>query len=195
MFRNLDKHPALFEEYNLNKEQLNSCRKRLLAVQPGLCINDEEGEEDLDLDDVHFIVADNNQIICVVPDHYEINVPQIFVLSDEGDYEMSDREVFDFLTMIHNTHPEFKLSHIHFEPGDDLIGLIFNVWLYLATPPKEPEPFSRFVNYYPRIVPTFITIADNNHEEALRLVQLVLTTVYNYDQEYHFTEDDLELLV
>lgn len=39
MFRNLDNNLTLFEEYKLTKEQLNSCRKRLLALQPNLCIN------------------------------------------------------------------------------------------------------------------------------------------------------------
>lgn len=195
MFRNLDDYPALFEEYKLNKEKLNSCRKRLLALQPNLCIHIEEKEgEDWDLDDVYFMVMDNNQIICVVPTYYVVNVPQIFVLSDEKDYEMSDKEIFDFLAMIHETRPEFKLSDIHYESGDDLTGLIFDVWLYLVTPSKEPEPFSRFVNYYPRVVPIF-TIPDYDLEEALRLVQLVLTVVYNYDKEYHFTEEDLEILV
>ena len=192
MFRNLDNHPTLFEEYKLNKEQLHSCRKRLLALQPNLCIDiDEDKGEELDWDDVYFMVLDNDQIICVVPDHYEVNVPRIFVLSDDRDYEMSDKGIFDFLTMIHETHPEFKLSHIHFEPGNDLTGLIFNVWSYLVTPPKEPESCTRFINYYPCVAPTY---QDVDEQEALRLVQIVLTTVYNYDKTYQFTEQDLELL-
>lgn len=192
MFCNLDNHPALFEEYKLSKEQLNSCRKRLLAVQPYLCINNEEDQnEDLDWDDIYFIVKDDNQIICVVPNHYEVNMPQIFVLSDERDYEMSDKEIFDFLTMIHETHPEFKLSHIKFTPGDDLTGLLFNVWSYLESPSKEPESFSHYDNYYPCVARTHV---DVDVEEALHLVQIVLTTVYNYDKKYQFTEEDLDLL-
>lgn len=188
MFFNLDNHPALFEEYKLNKEQLNSCRKRLLAVQPYLYINKEEDQnEDLDWDDIYFIVKDDNQIICVVPNHYEVNMPQIFVLSDERDYEMYDKEIFDFLTMIHETHPEFKLSHIKFTPGDDLGGLFFNINCYLTLPEKEPENFSHHDNYPKERRDRKLDI-----EEAKKLVQVILATIYNYHDQYIFSKDDLE---
>ena len=197
MFFNFEDNPILFEEYRPSKEKLDNFRKRLLAVEPKLLITDsEEDGGEQDWDDVYFLIQSEEKVICVVPDHYEINVPQIFVLSNEKDYAMSDEEIFSFLTVINNIDKGYKLSDKTFSDNDDLTGLIFNIRYYLEHKDVEPEPeiVNHYDNYNTGERKRYYDAPKIDVDEALHLVQLVLSTVYNYQGEYKFTAQDLELL-
>ena len=148
MFHSIDDTSCLFEDYKLSPEELNSCRKRLLAIDPYLCIAKEEGQsENEDWADVFYFVGDEKRIICIVPNWYEVNVPQVFVLSDEHDYEMDDKSLFDFLTYIYEKKPGLKLSNKQFMLDDEThshTGLIYYVACYLTAVPKESEIYNSY---------------------------------------------------
>ena len=192
MFLCVEKDPVLFEEYKLTKDELNRCRKRLLAIEPNLCIAEEECPEDADLVDVFLFVGDGNKIICLIPSFNEINTPSIYVLSNERDYELDDKGVFDFLTHLYEEGPDFRLpnrrpvldSHVH-----SLTGLIFHVACFLTNSPGEPEICASYDNYNPRVQPTSKKI---DIDEATRLVHIVLTTMYNYPESYNLSAEDFD---
>lgn len=197
MFYNIEDTLCLFEEYKLSQEELNSCRKRLLAVEPSLCITEEEGcSEQEDWEDVFYFIEDRKKIICVIPNSWEVNVPQIFVLSDEGDYEMKDKEIFEFLTYVYEKRSDLRLSNMQFTLGEETpshTGLLYYVACYLTEPPKEPEICTMYDNYHSGVIgisePKELDI-----DEAIRLIQIVLSTVYNYHQPYKLTSKDKEEL-
>ena len=197
MFHNSEINPTLFEEYRPSEEKLNGFRKRLLAVNPHLLIvdNEEEGAEQ-DWYDVYFIMQDENRVICLIPNWLEINVPQIFVLSEEKDYEMSDDEIFAFLSLMNEKQLHYNLSDKRYSHGDELAGLIFYIRYYLEHKDVEPEPeiVNHYDNYNTGERKWYYETPEIDTEEALHLVQLVLSTVYNYQGEYKFTAQDLELL-
>ena len=182
-----------FREYKLTTNELNKCRKRLLAIEPDLCIAEEEAQsEDEDWEDVFFFVGDMNQITCIIPSFYEINTPSICVLSNERDYELDEKSVFDFLEFVYERNPDFRLPNrkplldVH---AQSLSGLIFNVACCLTETPREPEVCTSYDNYYPRVQPTSKKF---DIDEAKRLVHIVLTTMYNYPESYELPAKDLE---
>lgn len=198
MFLSVDNNPILFEEYKLTEDELNSCRKRLLTVEPYLCIAEEEGHsEHEDWDDVYYYIGEENKIICIIPNSYEVNIPQIFVLSDKGDYKMDEQGVFDFLMCIYEKKPGFKLSNMQFSLDDETpshTGLIYNIAYYLTALPKEPEIYNSYDNYHSgvRVMPEPKKI---DLDEVTRLIQVVLSTVYNYQEPYKLTSGDMKDLV
>jgi hypothetical protein len=194
MFHSIDDTSCLFEDYKLSPEELNSCRKRLLAIDPYLCIAEEEQSENEDWADVFYFVGDEKRIICIVPNWYEVNVPQVFVLSDEHDYEMDDKSLFDFLTYIYEKKPGLKLSNKQFTLDDEThshTGLIYYVACYLTAVPKESEIYNSYDNYHSGVSvmpePPQIDV-----DEAIRLIQVVLTTVYNYPKPYKLNSSDMK---
>ena len=194
MFINLINTEIPFKEYKLTKDELDKCRKRLLAIEPHLCITEEEEPEDADLFDVFYFVGDGNLITCIIPSFNEINTPSIFVLSDERDYEMDEKSVFDFLGFVYEKNPGFRLPNrkpvldVH---AQSLTGLMFNIASYLTETPKEPDVCTSYDNYYPRVQPTSRKF---DLDEAKRLVHIVLTTMYNYPESYELPAKDLEEL-
>jgi len=197
MFHSFEDTPILFDEYRPSKEKLNGFRRRLLTVEPNLLIadNEEEGTEQ-DWDDIYFIMPNEEKVICLIPDHYEINVPRIFVLSDEKDYEMSNTEIFSFLSIVYDKKLGYQLLDKKFTLGEELTGLIFNIRYYLEHKDVEPEPeiVNHYDNYNTGERKRYYDAPTIDVDEALHLVQLVLSTVYNYQGEYKFTAQDLELL-
>lgn len=182
-----------FREYKLTTNELSKCRKRLLAIEPDLCIAEEEAQsEDEDWEDVFFFVGDKNQITCIIPSFYEINTPSIYVLSNERDYELDEKSVFDFLEFVYERNPDFRLPNrkplldVH---AQSLSGLIFNVACCLTETPRELEVCTSYDNYYPRVQPTSKKF---DIDEAKRLVHIVLTTMYNYPESYELPAKDLE---
>lgn len=182
-----------FREYKLTTNELSKCRKRLLAIEPDLCIAEEEAQsEDEDWEDVFFFVGDMNQITCIIPSFYEINTPSIYVLSNERDYELDEKSVFDFLEFVYERNPDFRLPNrkplldVH---AQSLSGLIFNVACCLTETPRETEVCTSYDNYYPRVQPTSKKF---DIDKAKRLVHIVLTTMYNYPESYELPAKDLE---
>ncbi len=197
MFHSFEDTPILFNEYRPSKEKLNSFRRRLLTVEPSLLITENEAEEEeQDWDEVYFIMKDENSAICLIPNLNEINVPQIFVLSDEKDFAMSDVEIFSFLSLIYERRLDYHISDKHYSLGDDLTGLIFYIKYYLEHRDIEPEPeiVNHYDNYNTGERKRYYDTPEVDREEALRLVKLILATVYNYRGEYKFSEQDIELL-
>ena len=197
MFYSFEDTPILFDEYRPSKEKLNSFRQRMLALGLGLLITDNEDEgKEQDWDEVYFMMQDENKVICLIPNWLEINIPRIVVLSEEKDYQMSDDEVFTFLSLIYEKQLDYKLSGKRYTSGDELTGLIFNIRCYLEQKGIEPEPeiVNHYDNYNTGQGGRYYDIPEVDIDEALRLVKLVLATVYNYKGEYNFTEQDLELL-
>lgn len=192
MFINLINTEIPFKEYKITWEELNQCRRRLLAVSPHLYIAEEESQEDADLVDVFFFVGDMNQITCIIPSFYEINTPSIYVLSNERDYELDEKSVFDFLEFVYEKNPDFRLPNrkplldVH---AQSLTGLIFNVACCLTETPREPEICTSYDNYYPRVQSASKKF---DIDEAKRLVHIVLTTMYNYPESYELPAKDLE---
>ena len=197
MFYNIEDTLCLFEEYKLTQEELNSCRKRLLAIEPSLFIAEEEGcSEQEDWENVFYFIEDRKKIICVIPNSWEVNVPQIFVLSDEGDYEMKDKEIFEFLTYVYENRPDLRLSNMKFtldEKTPSHTGLLYYVASYLTEPPKEPEICTQYDNYHSGVI-GISEPKELDMNEAIRLIQIVLSTVYNYHQPYKLTSKDKEEL-
>jgi len=192
MFLCVENDPVLFEEYKLTKDELNRCRKRLLAIEPDLCIAEEESPEDLDWEDVFLFVGDKNMIICLIPSFNEINTPSIYVLSNERDYELDDKGVFDFLTQLYEKRPDFRLPNrrpVLDSNAHSLTGLIFHVACFLTNSPEEPESCASYDNYNPRVQPTS---KDFDIDEATRLVHIVLTTMYNYPESYNLSAEDFD---
>ena len=97
---------------------------------------------------------------------------------------------------INNIDKGYKLSDKTFSDNDDLTGLIFNIRYYLEHKDVEPEPeiVNHYDNYNTGERKRYYDAPKIDVDEALHLVQLVLSTVYNYQGEYKFTAQDLELL-
>ena len=194
MFHNIDDEQVLFDEYRPSKEKLNSFRRRLLAVEPNLLIadNEEEGAEQ-DWNDIYFIMPNEDKVICLIPNHFEINIPQIFVLTDEKDYEMSDDEIFSFLSHIYDKQLNYKLSDKNYTTVDELFGLVFYIKFYLEHKNFEPELeiVNSYDNYHTGEKKRNYDTPEVNTEEVLKYVKIVLATVYNYKGGYKDLEKDL----
>ena len=167
-------------------------------MNPQLLIanNEEDGIHE-DLSDVYFLMGDEKKILCVVADWYEINVPQLFVLSEEKDYEMTDDEIFSFLSLFEENNRNYRLSDKTYKAGEDLSGLIFSIRYYLEH--KDIEQEHEIVNHFDHYNTGernryYYETPEIDIEEALHLVQLILHAVYNYKGQYTFTKEEVELL-
>lgn len=186
-----------FREYKLTTNELSKCRKRLLAIEPDLCIAEEEGQsEDEDWEDVFYFIGDEHKIICIIPCCGGIDIPEIFVLSNEQDYKMNCKSVFEFLTNIYEKKPGLRLSNMQFTSEDEnppYNWLVHGVASYLTEASEETEICNSYDNYHSGVVVSEPKKIDVN--EATRLIQVVLTTVYNYSGQYKLTSKDIEDLL
>ncbi len=186
-----------YREYKLTTNELNSCRKRLLAIKPDLCIAEEEGQsEDEDWEDVFYYIGDEHKIICIIPYCGGIDIPDIFVLSNEQDYKMNYKSVFEFLTNIYEKRSGLRLSSMQFTSEDEnppYNWLVHGVASYLTEASEETEICNSYDNYHSGVVVSEPKKIDVN--EATRLIQVVLTTVYNYSGQYKLTTKNIEDLL
>ena len=105
----------------------------------------------------------------------------MYVLSDDRDYQMTTEEVIDFLTDIYENHPEKELTNLSYK--DDGIPPSFfrsiRQYLLQQKATRQPVPNAPLESY---------TL---NQDVVLRLLRVILATVYNYHEPYKFTKDDL----
>ena len=197
MFYNFADISIPFEELVLDSTKISEYRHRLLAIEPELFISEiEEPDfvEDYDLSSIFLISLDCGKAVLLVADDVCLFFPQIFVLSDKGDYKMTDKELFEAIANIYENQPNRILTNFKYDYRTIPVGwVIEQICYYLEylhntyfeDDASEDERI-RFINYEP------IRMNYNvEPEEVLHLLQIFLSTIYNYHGEYLFTKNDL----
>ena len=204
MFYNFADIQIPFEEFKLDNQKLTEYRQRLLAVDSGLCISEEEHEvedpdDNWDLHDLFIISWDPGKVAVLAANDIALDLPSIYILSDAGDYKLTNKEMFDKLTQIYENQPERRLTNLIY--GKDklyisfLIGGISAYLNGLCDSPAEQDHYfftnRSFCDSEGELIHMFYAV---NPNEVLRLLRIILATVYNYREPYKFTKDDLRWL-
>lgn len=183
MFYNFADTQTLFEEFKLDENKLTNYRQRLLALfLPSFSQEEREEEADvLDLNDFYLVRQDTNKVVILVPSLVFIDIPDMYVLSDDRDYQMTTEEVIVFLTDIYENHPERELTNLSYKDDGIPSALVRSIRQYLLQQKdtRQPVPNAPLESY---------TL---NQDVVLRLLRVILATVYNYHEPYKFTMHDL----
>ncbi len=104
--------------------------------------------------------------------------------------------MFDVLTQIYENHPERKLTNLSYNKEElNLVFIIEYICAYLErlrdNPTEEDHIFLTNRSFYDtegELMHLHFAVDPN---EVLRLLRVILATVYNYHEPYKFTKDDL----
>ncbi len=176
MFHNLNLIDIPFEEYQLT-DNFTSYTERIVKVFPYL--KKELFFEPHQTDEnylIYLIHEDNSSVLFLIVNKHIGAIPQIAVLTDNGDYEMSETEVIDYLTDYRKHSTKCKLTDLVISDGDEVINevreCVENYLLELS--------FEKDANK--EITESMIT----------DITAVILDTIYNYTyrsqhSESHFT--------
>lgn len=201
MFYNFADTQIPFEEFKLDNQKLTEYRQRLLAVDPGLYIEKEQvdlepDEDDFDLYNLYIISQDPGKVVILAAASLSVCFPGMYILSDAGDCKMTDTEMFDALTQMYENQPERKLTNLIYDKEElELAFTIEHICAYLEdfrdNPTEQDHLFFTSRSFYDTEgEPMHLHFAVDPNE-VLRLLRILLATIYNYHEPYKFTKDDL----
>lgn len=204
MFYNFADIQIPFEEFKLDNQKLTEYRQRLLAVDSGLCISEEEHEvedpdDNWDLHDLFIISWDSGKVAVLAANDIALDLPSIYILSDAGDYKLTSKEMFETLTQICENQPARRLTNLIY--GKDKLYISFlieGISAYLNdlcdSPAEQDHYFFTNRSFCDSEGELIHMLSAVNPNEVLRLLRIILATVYNYREPYKFTKDDLRWL-